>query len=387
MISWVKQNGPRLISRMPVNITLAVCFCVIVISSVWPFAFSVPTAARMGEAFSSPLFELQAPALRTILERTPFFLIGALVAGIGGGSTRSLQRSGALVLGFAVSIELIQLFLVDRHARWNDLFLALGFSALGLVLGATYRKIAAPRLVFVTKMASVAGLLSVAALLLVQAHTAKSLKSWECGFGLHLGNEVSKDRAWQGEIISFSVTSPGNEISIVPSSGIASPLAIQRGDLRTFAGDNASFCEAVKAAQFFEATAQIRFSGEQMQGPARILSWSKNIYQQNFLLGEAEQSVVFRVMSGAATGQVTTSLSAPLPQNHVGALTIAVTYDHGRMSIRFDGIEAARTNVFGVRVGNGLIVSRVLCVTLLLGLALLICGQMLIHTDEQSPKF
>ncbi|NQY13336.1 MAG: VanZ family protein [Henriciella sp.] len=384
MISWVKQNAPRLISRMPADITLAVCFCAIIISSVWPFAFSIPTSAHFAAAVSSPWFELQAPALRTLLERTPFFLIGALVAGRIGVSTRSLQRPAALVLGFAVSIELVQLFLADRHARWNDLFLAVGFSTLGLFLGAIYRQVAAPRLIRMIKLASISVLLSVAAFLFAQSHDAKSLKSWDCDFALHLGNEASRDRAWQGGILSFSMMSGGNEISIVPSSGIESPLEIQRGDLRMFAGDVASFCEAAKATQSFEATAQIRFNGEQMQGPARILSWSRNIYQQNFLLGEADQSVVFRVMSGAGGEHVTTSLNAPLPQNRTGALEVGVAYDQGHMRIHFDGIEAAHTNVFGVRVGNGLIVSRALCILLLLGLALLIGAQMLIREDEHS---
>jgi hypothetical protein len=89
-------------------------------------------------------------------------------------------------------------------------------------------------------------------------------------------------------------------------------------------------------------------------------------------------------MSGAGGEQVTTSLNAPLPHNHTGALEVGVAYDQGHMRIHFDGIEAARTNVFGVRVGNGLIVSRALCILLLLGLALLIGAQMLIREDEHS---
>ena len=372
----------RPISRVSIYPILILTVLGIILSSVWPFTLTVPDTARLSEAFASSPFELQQPKYGTILERVPFFLVGALTSGIAAWRTQSLIKSSLLLVGFAASIELAQLFISNRHARWNDLFLALSFSFAGTVFGHVYRRIATPRLGLATRFASMIALLSAATLLGINGNSAASLDEWNCDLPFHIGNESGRDRGWQGEIVSLAAGAQNVELSIVPSPSLDAPLEIGRGDLHIFEGDSTAFCRAAKSSRAFSLTAKIRSVGVDLQGPARILSWSEDIFRQNVLLGEAEQAVVFRVTTGLSGAQKTTEVKALIPTAPHEIVTVKAVYKNGRMQILFNDSKAAQRDVSDLVTSSGFFIPRGLGIALLSILALLIIAPVLIESTS-----
>jgi hypothetical protein len=144
-------------------------------------------------------------------------------------------------------------------------------------------------------------------------------------------NEVVPTGSLGNETLALEVPA---EISWVPRGG---GILLATSALLTSRGPDTKVTEAIMAAEEFSILAAIRPLHRNQTGPARIVSLSAGIWSRNFLLGQENSDLVFRVRNGVnGTNGMAHALwikDAVLDAPH----EIIAVYDHGVSSIAVDG--------------------------------------------------
>ena len=361
-----------------------------------------------------------------------FFLLGAL----GAFAHRELiARVGFRHVVFLAAVlcfilESLQLFVPERHARVTDLL----FNFVAVWMGAyfTFRRISANAhpSPFAQRVGRLAARFPLAVLVVGVAVwfsagifpiSRLSRLEWDRNFHLLIGNEVDATEPWLGEIRfvgiydralasdeiqnaarrsdagllagydftrtraqviaplgsasdALSMDVPGH-CEWVPGGG----LLLKNSALLSSRGPDSALTEAIMASAAFSIVASVRPLVARQNGPARIVSLSEGIWSRNFMLGQEDADLVFRVRNGV---NGTNGLKhAARARNAVrdSLQQLAVVYDHGVSLMFRDGhllkpvIDLREPNVY-LSLGSGVGSHIASAVILLLAVAMPVCA-------------
>lgn len=213
---------------------------------------------------------------------------------------------------------------------------------------------------------------------------ATALINWDLTYPLLIGNEQTGNRAWQGQVFDLIIVNKAlsepeiNEISSEPrllSSSENSVIALYRFDQNITYRDQTDFLPnlswkknfleftananpmltsenwlesiepPIRLAQELENTSQfslithVATADLTQTGPARIVSYSWDIYHRNFTLGQQESNLVFRLRT-PLTGENGTNPELTVPDIFIDTLPhqLVVTYDGSTIRVYVDGI-------------------------------------------------
>lgn len=295
----------------------------------------------------------------------PFDLFGNLLLFIPFGfSLAGLldhRKLGLLKVAIAVSlvslalsttVEILQVFLPERAATSIDLISnttsgVLGFFIFYFFRNPVYRlvgccfgilrNIMTLRVVVATFLVYLIS----SCVLLHSFRDATQLSNWDGDYPLLVGNEMTADRAWKGQVSQFCIAdraasngevsqlfTPSNTCDTLSTSLIASyifngnqktypdrrqnlPALVSQGTLPRKDRNQSVFlnykhwlqttesvqllAEKLKATSQFTLVTTIASASSSQQGPARIISLSKNALARNFTLGQEGNDLSFRL--------------------------------------------------------------------------------------------
>jgi len=301
---------------------------------------------------------------------------------------------------FCLTLEMSQFFAESRHARITDLFCNFGGLLLGIIGSLRWPRGRAVSLALtdqihrhslrVQKGILVLGLFIWFSAGLYPATGVLKL-DWNKDFHLVVGNETDQSEPWLGEIqflgiyaqafegqeakswpqglYGRSARDAGNESrlllgydftsgktnEVVPKGLLTTEdLALDIGPESTWApnrggillakpsflssrGPDLKVTEAIMAAGEFSVAAVVRPLHRSQTGPARIISLSEGIWSRNFMLGQENSDLVFRVRNGV-NGTNGLQHALWIRDAIQDALhTIVAVYDHGVSQIVMDG--------------------------------------------------
>lgn len=352
---------------------MVICVVIVVALSYWPFEIELPSRAKIIEALSSSALSFETPIIVTVVERIPFFVFFALLIGSINKLAKLKIQLVFWAVGTVVFIEAAQLFFIDRHARWSDIVLAIIACLSGLALGPKMRRLATQRNRVAAASLSAALLILGALVVQAQSRELATLDAWDCGFEVGIGNEVELTRPWSGTLWSADVFTPFNQVSLFPTDLEDAPLKASTKKRYKANALPLEICEDIKSARAFSIQASIESSGEPQTGPARIISWSKSIYVQNFMLGEETGHIHFRVITGQGSSIRMTEIQAPIPADTGAPFTARGQYSNGRITLSINGEIADHANVSDIRLNGGFSIARsyLACFMILLALFLI----------------
>ena len=279
------------------------------------------------------------------------------------GSNAALVTAGAGAA--AAVIELLQTWYVGRTPAALDIVANAGGALLGLWFG----RIAfepASRL----RIPRAAAIPLLAGAMIIQGtwlwpRTSSAIDGWDSEFPLLIGNEATGDRPWDGvieELALVAETLPVARIEelaraatgeIVRSLASPETLSIRdpevahgRGDAVWPVHDVQAFAESTRRRQAFTIIGRMRSAGDTQSGPARIVTFSRDPYQRNFMIGQEHRSLVFRVRTPASGANGMRPEAVARDAVRAGRSTVvAATYDGAIARIYVDGVLAARANL------------------------------------------
>lgn len=287
-------------------------------------------------------------ALSGILERRKL--------GLGKGAiAKRLEMSIAVSiasLALSTTVEILQVFLPERAATSIDLISNTISGILGFLLFYFFKQpilrlasrlsgVLRKLLSFKFGLALFLAYLVSSCFLLSSFREATKLSNWDAEYPLLVGNELTADRPWKGEVSQFCLadrpasidevsqllTTP-NTCDTLSSSLIASytfngnqktypdrlqnlPELISRGTLPRKNSDRSVFVnykhwlqtmesvqfltDKLKATSQFTLVTTIASASSTQEGPARIISVSKNALERNFTLGQEGNDLSFRL--------------------------------------------------------------------------------------------
>lgn len=270
----------------------------------------------------------------------------------------------------SIGIEITQVWSINRYPGLPDV----AANVLGAVSGLWLGRVAAqrwPRLpldeIPVTRWLAGAAAAGAAALVLAWALPVRptNLSAWDTGYELVLGNEVTGFRAWRGVITAGGIMArpltreAADALARADDRAVSTQVAAQGGwvlpaPVVTRGGRAERIADAGAAAVLrraiddgtFTLVARVVPATANQGGPARIVTFSRDALNQNFVLGQDGRRVVFRVrtpITGAA-GLNPHALSAPVLEAGVPS-TIVATFDGMVSRIYVDGRLAGRRNL------------------------------------------
>jgi len=291
----------------------------------------------------------------------------AMACLLQGRVSRPLGLLAAIGVGAALSlgVELLQLFLPGRTStvldvRSNSLGSGMGW---GLWLAAQLWLSSRRRLRL--------GLLAYLALALLALFTVpvdSTLSSWDRSFALHVGNEQSGDRPWQGAVTRLQLAdhvltadalaaaaSPAQPSATLLADYVPSALGglvdrtgqqpallpQQREDGTTWLTTGTAvrpLTERLAATSQFTLIATVATASTSQSGPARIISLSESPTQRNFTLGQAGDDLVFRLrMPLTGPNGVWPEFRARGIFATTAAQRLVLTYDGQQLQLAVDG--------------------------------------------------
>jgi hypothetical protein len=346
------------------------CALTISVLSYWPFEIQLPSRQDIMDAVRTSPFSSEVSLIESLIERIPFFIFCAVLT--GGIQKRPALRLKIVIwtLVVVLLLEAAQLFFVGRHARWSDITLGSLVCLSGLALGPKLKGLARLRNRVLATSLSGAALSAAAFVLANQGADLRTLSAWDCNFEVGIGNEAEMTRPWSGTLWSAEVSTPNNEVSLFPTALESAPLKVIPGKRYKANEISQAICEEIKAKQEFSIQASIASSGEQKTGPARIVSWSKSIYVQNFMLGEADHNIHFRIFTGPNSAMRMTEVTAPIPVEAGVPFSATGTYSNGRLTLSLNGVVVDQASVSDVRLNGGFDMPRGYLVSFMIALAL-----------------
>jgi hypothetical protein len=209
---------------------------------------------------------------------------------------------------------------------------------------------------------AVAVVLGVAIILVWQLPAqSAAIANWDADYPIILGNENTGDRPWRGTIHTLAIVDRalgGDEVralyrhdNLEQQGGILylsrSTLNLDgRNELQLPRLLSRRLAEAVHRVGVFSVVARIVVTDLDQQGPARIVSFSKDTQSRNFDLGQLGAAVTFRVrtaVSGMNGERVRAQTESVLKSGE--ETLIVATYDGRVQRIYVNGEARGRNNI------------------------------------------
>jgi VanZ family protein len=277
----------------------------------------------------------------------------------------------ALLSGFVLStsVEFLQGWFFERHVSAFDMLA----NTCGCLLGALLarhpraRRLIGFSVLPISRSVIVAAALITIMLIILTAFPVKQsdLSIWDSEFVMLLGNEQTGDRPWRGEVSALALvpsalsrsdarnlgtlSSPQAIASLVErdghvltrhitldgSEGVKIPQEMSRG-----------FAEEAMSRGAFSIVAMIATADLQQEGPARVVSFSRDPFVRNFDLGQDQSRMVFRIRTPSIgeNGNIPRAESADTLEAG-RAVSVVATYDGAVARLYLDGELHDRNNL------------------------------------------
>jgi len=330
----------------------------VVVISLWPFAFEWPSRSKIHAAVFSSILIPETSYAETLIERTPFFLIAAILAGRWVPISVRIWKVLAILVIALGALEMLQLFSSGRHPRWHDLIMGTVFTAGGLWVGRFIRRRRSETVSGGLKLFATLSLATLTAGLYIWGLNLGSLSNWDCDYEIGLGDEVGMNRSWLGELQVATLQTRASSVDLIKEANQASPLIFDHPNRVIVGGNSSEMCDQIKAENGFVVNVVARFTHDDLTGPARILTWSESIYSQNLMLGQIGSNVHFRVATGGPYNSRATQIYTRLPDAADEPADIIAEYRRGMITLSINGEVKAATDVTTIRLNNGLTVQR-----------------------------
>jgi len=292
-----------------------------------------------------------------------------------GFSLAKLPLGRTILTGLLLSlvIEISQFASATRFPGLADV----AANTLGCAIGYVAGKVIAAlggnpsRILLNTPVAGVSAAIIVAMWMapLVRVSPRTDFSNWNPRYQITLADEPSMDRAWSGDILRTVIlpyAMAAEDVSRAYSGGVDGRLpdaildhgAVLADQLPGIRG-NAAFSRQATEAAFETLTRKgaltilVWFMTDDLeqQGPARLVSYSLNPYNGNFMLGQEGRALVFRVRTPA---------SGPIgryPQVRTGRVVksgkqvfVAATYDGATSQVYVNGKPEGQAVLSGERL-------------------------------------
>lgn len=303
----------------------------------------------------------------------------------GASWKRRLLTAIGVCIGPLVVIEFFQLIIAMRHAHVVDF----SVNVFGVCVGAIFGVAIGPLLIRLSRVLDLrrrvvvwmftAGVgVGFVAAMVVPALWLLSLDTWNCKHHLRLANETDRARLFHGAIGYVALFDRGlsnDEIAAWMSSNdremeaddavIVMDLArdCEGGIARMFWGDfvdcipgkglffdtaketakhdgGVAFCKAAQTSDAFSVVVSMRSDDPDQDGPARIVTLSRTFNERNMTVGQAGETINFRVrhaLSGS-NGDRPACITTPVLKVGQWQRVVAV-YDRGVSRVYVDSDE------------------------------------------------
>ncbi len=297
----------------------------------------------------------------------------------------------------SLTIELLQQLLPSRDPSFVDVISNTLGAFAGVVVSRTFQRSALGqsmlrfrRQASLRRRVAVIGVLA-ATLLAVSAALQYAARpvNWNPDFFLTLGNEPTKDRPWQGSVLALDISdsSPsvqalqdfargkhldqtGNIASLRFANDNALPKSVGQIPLLAWVGPAAALpsqgtrltprhwlqtterseeiANRIRATNAFAIHLVCASAVPRQFGPARILSYSAGPTQANFMIGQENSNLVFRLRTpSTGSGGVRTPLQIPNLFQQAGVRDILITYGQSVLNLVAAGSKTVRSLEFG----------------------------------------
>jgi VanZ family protein len=427
----------KYVSSLP--FLLVVIFSII-LASLYPFKAFTSWSDVLGTLQDGMTLSIPAPAVNSIFQRLITFLpLGLLIQiYISNYKWRRPELIAiAAVSLIALSIELGQAALSQRHALLSDFIIASFAGAIGVALGSLFAQTrSALRRSLITALTIGNGVI---VLMLLMANEGATIKNWNCEYPLLVANELTMDRPWKGRIRGLALYP--KDISLAQATVLSKTAFTSENmdvrqnlgalsvymfsnfkksrfqDMITHNEDNAlelvatqtknvmdsadhaleldkpvlirsvktpaQICNSIMQSQAFTVEVEVESLDHTQSGPARIVSNSINPGMRNFTLGEDKGDFVLRVRTpnngnnGSLLQMRFKRAAASEGFHHVIA-----SYAHGVAKILIDGVGvASEKSYYDYLVIDGKVP---IYINLPIGIILLLLGFCAVYLAGQS---
>jgi hypothetical protein len=291
-------------------------------------------------------------------------------------SGSSLLRAFLFGLCLSTGAEVLQLGYIDRVPS----FLDITSNTLGAVAGFLLARFCFTKGARGAKSVSLPGPVAAAAIpiailgsvMLLYHRPASDFSDWDPRFHLVVGNELTGDRPWTGNISEFvlypfamsvpqiddlarsaanSDTAFAGAVSALPQAPVIGPM--QLGDVTTGPAhrllsqqEEQKLYHALVGQNQLTLLVLLQTNNLEQTGTARIITYSKDAYNRNFMLGQIRDTLTFRVRTPASGPSGLDPALYTEPVLSLDRTTfIAATYD-GRISrLYVDGKQVAQADL------------------------------------------
>jgi hypothetical protein len=307
-----------------------------ILRSVWIDA-GVPLAVLVIAATAIPI-EIR-PARHTILDLGANQadmvqnVLGYIPLGLAFARLGVAKALGITAL-LSLCAEIAQIWSIGRFPAPIDFLSNVAGASIGIIAGRRWPlpPIRIGRRIAITAAAAAIVVITVLAI----PGEPSTLENWDPSAQLILGDEVSRDRRWDGEILSLEIV-PGYG-PVTDPYPMREPLLVREERQRFF--------ETMVRRGAFTIKARIRPNNVEQEGPARIVTYSLTPLSRNFTLGQERQQLVFRVRTPASdlNGLTAAVQTFPvlLPDREV---SVVASYDGHISRVFVDGRLAGRENL------------------------------------------
>jgi len=282
--------------------------------------------------------------------------IGIVLARLG--SLRAIAAAAMI----SACAEASQLFSMHRFPSPVDVASNVAGAAIGVFAGR--RWLTKPAAVELTaRTGAIAAILSAAVVVLIAVSFKEAgLETWDPGAQLVVGDELTRNRPWRGEIHEFAIVADALDARQIEQiardrSFAGAPLVVfgpfRHLDLDQVRGKPLLAGEELE--QFFERlvdrgafTVLVRFktNATDQAGPARIVTYSSDTSNRNFTLGQQGRDLVFRVRTAGSGPNGSRPQLVAGPVLEPGRDILAAASFDGRVSRLFvDGVLIGRLNL------------------------------------------
>jgi hypothetical protein len=200
----------------------------------------------------------------------------------------------------------------------------------------------------------------------VQALPGKpgTLENWDPRFQLAVGDELTRDRAWEGEIRELAIFAGAldrrsiselaqgrRRIEDMPGTPVFGPVRdlnveTVRGRPLITGEQLHRFHREIVQHGAFTVVLRLRAGTTDQTGPARIVTYSHDSLARNFTLGQEEETLVFRVRTPASgvNGMQPELITVPVVTS-TRDMFVAASYDGHISRVFVDGQLVGKVNI------------------------------------------
>jgi hypothetical protein len=286
-------------------------------------------------------------------------------------SGSSLLRTFFFGFLLSTTAEALQLGYVDRIPSGMDILSNTGGALLGYLMAIVWLRSTGidPKSLRISRpVAALAIPIAIFGIIMLVDHpTSSNFSNWESNFHLVIGNEVTGDRPWAGTISEFQIypfaMDPSqigdltrqalqDQNAALPTGGLVPPThsEMRFGHSLLSSSEELSLYNALVSRNQLTLLVAMKTNNFDQRGPARIITYSQDTAERNFMLGQIHDTLTFRLRTPAtgSNGANPALYSGPVLSPDRTAF-IAAVYD-GRISrLYVDGKLAAHADLGAVR--------------------------------------